>query len=143
MASSFLVAVGFFVAAKTGHGVPDHIALISTVAATSVVWLAVTWLSRPTDRATLVSFYRLVRPAGPGWNGIREEAGVGASPDSFSNSLLAWVLGVAFIYSALFGTGSFIYGKTPLGLMWLAVFTISLAGLARLLPRMWSSASGS
>jgi hypothetical protein len=143
MASSFIVAVGFFLAAKTGHGVPDHIALILTVASTTVVWVAVTYLARPTERSTLVSFYRLVRPAGPGWNGIREEAGVGSSPDSFSNNLLGWVLGVAFTYSALFGTGSFIYGNKPQALMWLVVFVISLAGLARLLPRMWSSASGS
>jgi hypothetical protein len=68
---------------------------------------------------------------------------VGSSPDSFSNNLLGWVLGVAFTYSALFGTGSFIYGNKPQALMWLVVFVISLAGLARLLPRMWSSASGS
>ena len=143
MASSFIVAVGFFIAAKTGHGVADHISLIITVAATTAVWLAVTYLAKPTDRPTLVKFYRLVRPAGPGWNGIREESGVGSSPDSFSNSLLGWVLGIAFIYSALFGTGSFIYGKTPQAMMWLAVFVISLVGLARLLPKMWSSASDS
>jgi SSS family solute:Na+ symporter len=143
MASSFIVAVGFFIAAKTGHGVADHISLIITVAATTVVWLAVTYLARPTDRATLVKFYRLVRPAGPGWDGIREEAGVGSSPDSFSNNLLGWVLGIAFIYSALFGTGSFIYGKTPQALMWLAVFVISLVGLVRLLPKMWSAAADS
>jgi hypothetical protein len=53
------------------------------------------------------------------------------------------VLGIAFIYSALFGTGSLIYGKTPQALMWLAVFVVSLVGLVRLLPRMWSSAEGS
>ena len=143
MASSFIVAVGFFIAAKTGHGVADHISLIITVAVTTLVWVAVTYLAKPTDRSTLVSFYRLVRPAGPGWNGIREESGVGSSPDSFSNSLLGWVLGIAFIYSALFGAGSFIYGKTPQGMMWLVVFVLSLVGLSRLLPRMWSSASGS
>jgi SSS family solute:Na+ symporter len=143
MASSFIVAVGFFIAAKTGHGVADHISLIITVATTTAVWLAVTYLAKPTDRATLVKFYRLVRPAGPGWNGIREEAGVGSSPDSFSNNLLGWVLGIAFIYSALFGAGSIIYGKTPQALMWLAVFVISLAGLVRLLPKMWSTAADS
>ena len=143
MASSFIVAVGFFIAAKTGHGVADHISLIITVAVTTLVWVAVTYLAKPTNRSTLVNFYRLVRPAGPGWNGIREESGVGSSPDSFSNSLLGWVLGIAFIYSALFGTGSFIYGKTPQALMWVVVFVVSLVGLVRLLPKMWSSASGS
>jgi solute:Na+ symporter, SSS family len=139
MASSFIVAVGFFLAAKAGHGVPAHVSLLITVATTSVVWIAATYLGPPTARATLISFYRLVRPAGPGWDGIREESGVGASPDSFAHSLLGWVLGCAFIYAALFGTGSFIYGNTAQGIMWLVVFVISLVGLIRLLPRMWGS----
>ena len=90
-----------------------------------------------------MKFYRLVRPAGPGWNGIREEAGVGASPDSFSNGLLGWVLGIAFIYSALFGTGSLIYGKIPQAIMWLVILVISLVGLVKLLPKMWSTAADS
>jgi Na+/proline symporter len=143
MASSFVVALGFFIAGKTGHGVADHVSLIITVATTTLVWMVVTYLAQPTERSTLVRFYRLVRPAGPGWNGIREEAGVGPSPDSFSNSLLGWILGIAFIYSALFGTGSFIYGNLPQAIMWVVVFVISLVGLARLLPKMWSSAAGS
>ena len=143
MASSFIVAVGFFIAAKTGHGLKDHQSLILTVAVTTIVWLAVTYLAKPTERSVLVKFYRLVRPAGPGWNGIREEAGVGPSPDSFSNNLLGWVLGIAFIYSALFGTGSLIYGNTPQAMMWLVVFVVSLVGLVKLLPKMWSSAAGS
>jgi hypothetical protein len=143
MASSFVIALGFFVAGKNGHGVPDHVSLLITVAATTLVWVTVTYLSRPTDRATLVNFYRLVRPAGPGWDGIREESGVGPSPDSFSNNLLGWVLGIAFIYSALFGTGSFLFGKTPQGILWLVVFIVSLVGLVRLLPRMWGATSDS
>jgi Na+/proline symporter len=141
MASSFLVAVGFFIATKTGHGLPDHVSLILTVLITSIVWIVVTFLAKPTDRATLVSFYQLVRPAGPGWNLVREEAGVGPSPDSFAHSLLGWVLGCAFIYAALFGTGSFLYGNVSQGVMWLVVFVISLVGLARLLPRMWGTSA--
>ncbi len=139
MASSFLIAVGFFLAGKAGHGVPDHVSLIITVLTTTIVWVSVTLMTPPTDRATLVSFYRLVRPSGPGWNSIRQEAGVGPSPDSLANSMLGWVFGCLFIYAALFGTGSFLYGKTTQGIVWLVIFLGSLIGLVRLLPRMWSS----
>jgi len=137
MASSFLVAVAFFVARKAGHPVAAHLALITTVAVTTVVWIVVTYATRPVDRATLVAFYRLVRPAGPGWRRIRAEAGVGASPDSLPQALLGWVLGCVFVYAALFGTGSVLYGKTAQAGVWIALFVLSGVWLARLVPRLW------
>ena len=50
-------------------------------------------------------------------------------------ALLGWTLGCAFTYAALFGTGSFLYGHTEQGALWLAVFVASGFGLVRLLPR--------
>ncbi len=141
MVSSFVVAIGFAIAAKAGHPVPGHISLILTVAVTTVVWVAVAYLAPPTDRQTLVSFYKLVRPAGPGWSHVRAEAGVSPSPDSLSLAMLGWVLGCAFIYSALFGVGSALYGRTPQAIMWLVVFVVSGVWLLRILPRMWTSSS--
>ena len=140
MTSSFLVAAGFFIAAKTGHGLPAHVSLLITVATTTVVWVMTAYLTQPTDRATLLSFYRLVRPAGPGWASVRAEAGVAASPDSLAQSLLGWVLGCVFVYAALFGAGSFLYGRTGPGLVWLAAFLVSGFGLLRLVPKLWAGA---
>src|SRR5690606_18715678 len=132
MASSFLVAIGFFIARKAGVEVAPHVALLLTVATTTVVWITTTFLTRPTNRETLESFYRLVRPAGPGWREVRASAGLPPSPDSLANSLLGWVLGCLLVYSALFGTGSFLYGRTAQGLVWLVAFVVSLLGLVRL-----------
>jgi Na+/proline symporter len=137
MASSFAIALGFFIARKAGATIPSHVSLLVTVAATTLVWVSATLLTQPTERATLVSFYRLVRPAGPGWKPIASETGVGGSPDSMPQSLLGWVLGCCFVYAALFGAGSFIYGKTAQGLVWAALFTLSGIGLLRLMPRLW------
>jgi len=138
MVSSFIIAVGFFVAGKANVNVAPHMSLVITVAVTTIVWITVTFLTQPTDRATLVEFCRLVRPAGPGWRRIRAGAGVGSSPDRLSESLLGWTLGCAFVYAALFGAGSFLYGKTAQGLLWSVVFVVSLFGLSRVLPRVWS-----
>lgn len=139
MTSSFLVAVGFTVAARSGHPVASHIALISTVIITTIVWVSTALLTAPTTRDRLVAFYRLVRPAGPGWAPIQDEAGVGPSPDSLPQAMLGWVLGVAFVYAALFGTGSFLYGRTTQGLVWLAIFVVTGVGLLRVVPRLWGS----
>jgi SSS family solute:Na+ symporter len=142
MVSSFVIAVAFQVASKTGHGVPSWESLIITVLATTIVWVSVAFLSPPTDRATLVSFYKLVRPAGSGWNHVRAEAGVGPSPDSLPQSLLGWVLGCLFIYSALFGVGSALYGRLPQAAMWAVCFVVSGVGLLRIVRRMWAAQGG-
>ena len=67
-------------------------------------------------------------------------AAVAARPDSLTQSLLGWVVGCAFVYAALFGAGSFIYGKTAQGIVWAVVFAVSGIGLIRLLPRLWAGA---
>jgi Na+/proline symporter len=141
MLSSFVIALVFFLLGKSGTVIPSHIALIATVALTTVVWVTVTLLTPPTDRETLLKFYRLVRPAGKGWQPIAGEAGVGPSPDSLTQSLLGWVLGCLFIYAALFGTGSFIYGHVGQGLTWLTIFIVSGVWLFRLVPRLWTKPS--
>ena len=139
MVSSFLIAVGFFVAGKMNVNIEPHVSLVVTVAATTIVWITVTLLTSPADRSKLIEFYRLVQPAGPGWRQVRAEAGASGSPDPLAESLLGWTLGCAFVYAALFGTGSFLYGKTAQGLLWSLIFVVSVFGLLRVLPRIWSS----
>jgi SSS family solute:Na+ symporter len=140
MASSFLIAVAFFAAARSGSSMPSHVALIITVAATTVVWVTVALMTAPTEHTVLLSFYKLVKPAGPGWKNIRAEAGVGPSPDSLPMALLGWVLGCTFIYSALFGTGSFLYGRTTQAIVFLVLFVLSGFGLQLVLRRLWAGA---
>ena len=141
MVSSFAVAAAFFTAAKMGAAAPAHVALVSNVTVTTAVWLAAAYLAPPTEHSKLIEFVRLVRPAGPGWATIRAEAGVAASPDSLPQALLGWTLGCAFIYSGLFGTGSYLYGATAQGVVWTIVWIASGAGLARVLSQLKSSSS--
>jgi SSS family solute:Na+ symporter len=135
MGTSFLLASYFFFAARSGSAPPSHVSLIITVLVTTIVWVAVSYLTPPVDRRRLVEFYRLVRPAGPGWTSIRQEAGVSASPDSLAQALLGWVLGCVFVYGALFGSGSFLYGHVAQGTFWAVACVLSGIGLLRLLRR--------
>ena len=139
MVSSFALALAFFVAKKLGLVVSDATVLISTVAATTVVWVTVTLLTKPADPATLRRFYELTRPAGPGWNPVRAGTNLPPSPDSFPQMLLGWTAGIMFVYAGLFGTGSLIYGRTTHALLWLALFIVSGFVLARTVVRMFSS----
>jgi Na+/proline symporter len=138
MISSFLVALGFFVARKNGLAMSAESSLLITVGVTTVVWVVTTLLAPPTDAATLDRFFTQVRPAGPGWRPVAERLGVTGVEDSMSQALLGWVLGCAFVYSGLFGTGSLLYGRMPQFAVCLAVFIVSGAGLSRVLRGFWS-----
>jgi Na+/proline symporter len=138
MASSFVTSLVLFLRDTPAHPVSPVFSLLLTVSVTTVVWVTVTLLTEPPDRETLIRFYRLVRPSGPGWKPIAAAAGPVASADSLPASLLGWVLGCVCVYAALFGAGSFIYGRTAQGLVLLVAFLGSGAGLVRLLPRLWS-----
>src|ERR1041385_7803862 len=81
-----------------------HIVLI-TVAVTTAVWLAVTFLTRPESDATLDAFYRRTRPSRTGWGPVAVRApDVQPSRDGLAN-LLDWVAGCVLVYGALFGVG--------------------------------------
>ena len=141
MISSFLVALGFFVARKNGLEIAADVSLIITVAVTTVVWVATTFLAPPTDAATLDGFFMKVRPSGPGWRPVAERLGITGVEDSLPQALLGWVLGCAFVYSGLFGTGSLLYGRMPQFAMWLVVFIVSGIGLSRVLRGFWTPES--
>jgi len=141
MGGSFTTAVIFEIIRRTGTPIADHVSLLATVGVTSVVWIAAAFLGPKTDRATLVNFYKLVRPAGPGWKLVQAEAGVGPSPDSLPQAMLGWMLGCAFVYSALFGSGSFLYGNMAQGAVFSVVFVLSGFGVLKVLQGFWKTSS--
>jgi SSS family solute:Na+ symporter len=140
MVSSFVVAIGFFIARKNGLDVASHVSLLITVGVTTVVWVGATLVAPPTDRATLLRFYELVRPSGAGWASVRAESAATPAPDSLAQGVLGWVCGCSFVYSALFGTGSLLYGRYPQFFAWLAVFVVSGLGMWRVLRGFWPPA---
>ena len=138
MAISFIVSLGFIVLARNGYKVADDVALLWTVGITTVTWLAVTFLTPPVDRPTLVAFYEKVRPAGAGWRAVRRESNLGPSPDSLPNALLGWVLGLVAIYSGLFGAGAYVYGNLSQAIVFTLTFLVSVVWLIALSSRLWS-----
>jgi Na+/proline symporter len=137
MIISFAVALYFqFVHAALGFAPLSAAAqLVAGVAITTVGWVLVTFATRPTDRATLQAFYDRIHPLGPGW-----AAGVTTRPaeagESVTAAFLCWFLGVAVIYTALFGTGYFVYGRALPGVACFAGTALAAWGLFRALPRV-------
>jgi solute:Na+ symporter, SSS family len=139
MASSFVLAVTLFVLERQGVSWPSHLTLIGTVLVTTVIWVVVAYTTRQTDPETLRSFYRLARPAGPGWAAVRAECGDLAPVDGLNNAFLGWALGCVAVYSALFGTGHMLLGNNSGAVVAGVICIGSTAMLWRLLPRLWTT----
>ena len=137
MAGSFVVAV-FFMVFRESLSVSGNASLIITVAVTTAIWLAATYLTPPVDPDVLRAFYEKVRPAGPGWAQVRRDAGRLAPADNLQAEFVGMVAGCAFVYSALFGSGQLLLGDPMLGWLFMAVFVASGVTLMRVLPRVWS-----
>ncbi|HUS61454.1 MAG TPA: hypothetical protein VMY34_04600, partial [Acidimicrobiales bacterium] len=55
----------------------DAWVMLITVAVSTVIWLGVTFATKPEPDATLDSFYQRVRPGGPGWAVVSARLGYG------------------------------------------------------------------
>jgi len=141
MAASFTIAFSLFIARKAGLEMSSEAALVWSVVLTTLVWVAVTFLTKPTDAETLRTFYRKVRPAGRGWAKVVETEKVVGPRDNLSLAILGWVFGCTFVYSALFGTGALLYGQTLQGAVCLTVTVAAGIGLARVVPKIWRDES--
>jgi len=142
MLGSFLCTLTLY-AGQTwwGWSVPDPWPLILTVIIATAVWVAATFLTRPVDPGTLDRFYALTRPAGPGWKSVRARTGLPPSPDSLPQALLGWTAGCAFVYSALFGAGNALYGRSGPAEVCLAMALVSGVVLYRVVSAMFRGGS--
>jgi Na+/proline symporter len=149
MISSFLISVLFFILARIETAPNVHpydyrpeTKLLLTIATTTVCWLLAAYLAPQTDRRTLIEFYRKVRPAGPGWKAIREQAGISQDDavkgESIPMALLGWVAGCTMIWSSLFTVGNFLYGRLGYAIALLAVFIVSTLILLKIISSLWS-----
>ena len=99
--------------------------ILLTVAVTTVVWIAATFLTKPEPDSKLVDFYRRVRPGTFGWTRVAALAPeVPVTHEGWYN-LLDWFLGCLMVYMALFGIGKIILGSVGIGLAFLTISAVS------------------
>ena len=105
-------------------GFPTNLFVVVSVS--TALWLLVTFLTPATPRPVLDTFYRLVRPAGPGWRPLAS-AHADIRPQARILVLCRrWTTGVILIFTTLFGTGHLILGR-PAAAAWLVPVAIVAA----------------
>ena len=85
---------------------------------TSIVWIAVTFLTSPEKEETLDRFYKQTQPGGPGWK-VQQEKAIAEGQIKFQewsvpSGILAMILGAILVYGCMFATGNWIYGNYTL-----------------------------
>jgi len=141
MLSSLAVSVVLLILAREGRGLSSHLALVTTVIATTVCWVATAYLAPQTDPEVLRAFYLKVRPAGPGWGPVRASLGIAADAavgDPLPLALAHCPLCCTMVWSSLFTIGQALYGEWTLAAVLGTTAVVSGTALARLSRRLWS-----
>lgn len=130
MVISFIVAIMLEIIA------PDLVSanykLVVGVAITTIGWLIVTFLTQPETDETLRAFAAKVNPT-VGWKNYRAETKV--EMGNLPLQILGMFLGCTAVYTALFATGSFVYGNAMMGIVLAAASTVSVGILASIWRR--------
>lgn len=125
---------------------------IVQVGLTTLAWLLTAYVGPETDRATLIEFYKKVKPAGLGWATIRREAGVSdeavAQENRIGAACLGWVSGCVVIWSSLFAIGNFLYSvgdPSRLKTAWILTGVLAVSGyiLLRVTQQLWADSTAS
>lgn len=106
---------------------------------TSIVWIAVTFLTSPEREETLDRFYKQTQPGGPGWK-IQQEKAISEGqlkPQEWSvpSGILAMILGAILVYGCMFATGNWIYGNYTLA----SGLTLAVIVAGVLLLKVWKT----
>lgn len=116
---------------------PESLFLI--VSWTTVVWIGVTFLTKPTDMLTLKAFFTRVHPGGA-WKpvaiqlpSVKQDAGLG-------KLVVDWVAGIVLVYNMLFGLGKLFLGETQMAMMFFLIAAAAATILYRHLSKTgWGS----
>ena len=120
----------FLFAAETGV-FPEWGEIPFVMLVTTAIWVITTFITKPESKEVLQSFYKKIQPGGPGWAKVVNEAKEDNVEIDFGekwsvpSGITAMLLGVVLVYSVMFATGYWIYGRTMSAMILSGVAIIS------------------
>ena len=120
----------FLFAAETGV-FPEWGEIPFVMLVTTAIWVITTFVTKPESKEVLQSFYKKIQPGGPGWAKVVNEAKEDNVEIDFGekwsvpSGITAMLLGVVLVYSVMFATGYWIYGRTMSAMILSGVAIIS------------------
>lgn len=119
----------------------DALKFVCIVLLTTMVWLVVTFCTKPCDEEILRSFYEKIRPGGPGWKRVASRISIEETERvkdwNVPVGLACMSLGCLAIYGLLFSIGHLIYGHLFYFSLLLVVAVVSTVFLFRLWGKLF------
>jgi len=95
--------------------------LLIIVTWSSLVWLVVTFLTKPEREEKLKSFYSRVHPGGAGWKRIAGLMPEVKGDSGYKYLFINWAAGCILVIFTLFGFGKIIFGELGKGFLFIAI----------------------
>jgi Na+/proline symporter len=99
--------------------------LYPTVLGTTIVWLVVTFVTKPTEEKKMETFFRKIHPGGIGWKTYAAKYPDVKQDTGYKYLFMQWLFGVLMIYSTLYGVGQVIFKEYLSGFIGLAIAAVS------------------
>ncbi len=117
----------------------NMIKFVSIVALTTITWIATSYIAKDTDKEVLRNFYRKIKPGGPGWKRVVNDAkteGVEIVKEEdlkwdVPTGILCMILGAISVYCCLFTIGMILYQDYQSALIFFIIGGLSGIGLVK------------
>ena len=123
--SAMIAPLIIYPIARWGFGMESPITLYPIVFGTTLIWLTVTFLTKPVEQSQLLEFFRRTHPGGKGWKPIQELAPEVKGDIGFGRVFVNWMMGIVLVYASLFGIGRLIFQEYIQALIFLALAAVS------------------
>ncbi len=107
-------------------GVSYESSLIIIVGWSTVVWLLVTFLTKPSDEAILKEFYTKVHPGGFGWKPIADKMPEIKADSGYLALFINWIAGSIMVLCVLFGIGKLLFVGIVQGMVYFAAALLAV-----------------
>ena len=143
MIASFLIAIFFELIYLKQFG-PDEVPGLEPwhrmcigVFLTTIIWVVVTFMTRPTNRKTLINFYNLIKPHDLGWGAILPDTDTvnRVKGNSLGQEISMMILGCIMVYALLFAVGYLLYGEYSFFAICAVLAAFSMTSIYRIWKR--------
>ena len=113
--SAMIAPLIIYPIAVYGFGMESPMTLYPIVLGTTIVWLVVTYITKPVEEKKLIEFYKRTYPGGAGWRHIQQLIPGSRNKSGFGKLAVNWLMGIILIYTFLFGIGKIIFADYLFG----------------------------
>jgi len=125
--SAMIAPLVIYPVAVYGFGMESPITLYPIVFGTTIVWLVVTYFTKPVAENKLIEFYKRTYPGGAGWKHIQKLIPGVVRKTGFGKLAINWLMGIILIYMFLFGIGKIIFEDYLFGGLFILIGLIAAA----------------